>query len=280
MAKLIEAVTFGDAWIRLLRLIDYEGKLVSPRGLDTHELMNVSFVVHEGLYNILVNKTRDLNYRFMIAEWIWILGGLNDIKSLAKYNKIMQTFSDDGEILNGAYGPRLYPQWTYVIDALKQPFSRQSVAVIWTQNPGPSKDVPCTLCLQWLLRGDRLHCTVTMRSSDAWLGLPYDFFTFSQLTNTIAAMLDVEVGSITMNLASSHLYETDWNLAEFARRDSTTTLKSPKLPPYTLTEEGARAILDASYTRFSEPFYQYQRALAVNKVNALEVLRELDSSQH
>lgn len=279
MTKLIEEQTFGKAWVKLLRLLYNEGDEVSPRGLTTYEVINVSFVVHEGLGNILVNKTRDLNYRFMIAEWLWIMGGLNDVESLAKYNSIMRSFSDDGEILNGAYGPRLFPQWKYVAESLIQPWSRQAVASIWTTNPGPSKDVPCTLCLQWLLRDYRLHCIVTMRSSDAWLGLPYDFFTFSQLTNTLATMLNIEVGSITMNLASSHLYREHWNLAEHARKDVTLTLRSPKLP-HNLTQEEARSLLDGSYSFHNDPYYSYQKALATNKADALEVLLELDSSQH
>ena len=54
---------------------------------------------------------------------------------------------------------------------------------IWRENPRSSKDIPCTLSLQFFLReaSDQLwlHTIATMRSNDAWLGVPYDTFNFN-----------------------------------------------------------------------------------------------------
>ena len=173
--------------------------------------MGVQLRVENLRNNILLSTERNLNYRFMVAEWLWILFGMNELKVIEQYNSEIRKFSDDGLILSGAYGPRLHHQWEYVVNKLKEdPNTRQAVASIWTPVPHPSKDIPCTLTMQFLIRDEKLHCIVNMRSSDIWLGLPYDVFTFSMLTNFVGISFShLELGSLTMNLGSSHLYERD-----------------------------------------------------------------------
>jgi thymidylate synthase len=157
----------------------------------------------------------------------------------------MRKFSDDGYILSGAYGPRLHPQWEYIIKSLKESSeSRQAVSTIWTPSPLNSKDIPCTISMQWLIRKGLLHCTVNMRSSDVWLGIPYDFFSFSQVTNVLSATVGVPVGSITMNLASSHLYLNNEKAAlEAISEPGITCIRSPQLK-YPLDRAGMVSILD------------------------------------
>jgi thymidylate synthase len=52
-----------------------------------------------------------------------------------------------------------------------------------------------------------------MRSSDAWLGLPYDIFNFSMITAKVACMYNklqadkIRLGDLYLTMASSHLYE-------------------------------------------------------------------------
>jgi thymidylate synthase len=275
VAHLIRGKSIAEVWSLLINDILVSGRIVSPRGKQTREIMNASLEIEDGLNNIIINKARDINYRFMIAEWLWIQIGLNDVESIAQYNSNMRQFSDDGEILNGAYGPRLKPQWPYITDILQNPDTRQAVTIIWTASPTQSKDIPCTISLQWLVREERLHCTINMRSSDAWLGLPYDFFTFSQLTNALASELGFEVGSITMNLASSHLYETHWHSAVSAVCCETEGLKSPQLPntkPFP-KDDDIKQILKHQYLILDDIWYYYNESLKKGKRECLEVLR-------
>src|SRR6185312_12484424 len=107
MATLIRGEEFGFVWVELLGELYNFGKVVSPREQPTKELMNVTITVANGLKNVLYNPERKLNFRFLIAEWLWILGGSNDVASIAAYNKKLMEFSDDGLTFSGAYGPRL-----------------------------------------------------------------------------------------------------------------------------------------------------------------------------
>jgi len=197
---------FASAWFGLLACLHDHGKPVSPRGYETRELLGVQVRVDDMTKNILVHPARNLSYRFMIAEWLWIAGGRDDVASIAKYNKHIAQFSDDGIKFAGAYGPRIVPQIPWTLEQLQKPGSRQAVVQVWTPTPAPSMDVPCTLSWQLLARDGALHAVVTMRSSDVWLGLPYDFMNFSQMTSSIAGKLGLELGSMTFNLGSSHLY--------------------------------------------------------------------------
>jgi thymidylate synthase len=282
MALLIQTDEFGEAWQELVEALRSTGSLTSPRGMTTKEILNVTLCVRHGLMNVLTSSVRDLNYRFLIAEWLWIQAGLNEVDLLAKYNSQMRNFSDDDIILSGAYGPRLMPQIPYIIESLSKPDSRQAVATIWTPSPSSSKDIPCTISLQWLIRGGFVHCTATMRSSDVWLGLPYDFFTFGQLTNYIAMITGKLVGSVTMNLASSHLYREHFKAAEEVR--NTGTIMSPLIPrevPPNSSELTQILKGNRDWSEFPARisfWHYYANALTKNKAFALEVLHAIEPS--
>ena len=282
MAHLIEADDIHTAWQSLLEIINWKGSQASPRGQQTKELLNVTVSVQNALENIIDNPIRDLNYRFMIAEWLWIMCGFDQLHLLTKYNSLMEKFSDDGQVLSGAYGPRLSSQWDYITRSLKDEASRQAVATIWNPVPPASKDIPCTISVQYLLRNQRLHGVVNMRSSDAWLGLPYDYFTFSQLLSNVARMMYVGVGSLTFNLASSHLYSQHWGDALSAAKVAGRSLKSPMLPSFLKPPSPAKVEKmlkgEANHLDYSYPFNHYASALLKNKIHALEVLRELDAT--
>ena len=281
MAHLISGLSIGEVWRSLIGDLLFNGNEVSPRGMKTKEILNTTLTISEGLSNILENGVRNINYKFMIAEWLWIQAGLNDVETLARYNSVMKQFSDDGFILSGAYGPRLMPQMSYIVNSLNNKDTRQAVATIWTPNPKDSKDIPCTISLQWLIRDEKLHCTVNMRSSDAWLGIPYDFFTFSQLTNLVAATVKLDVGSITMNLASSHLYEVNWETALESQRISSWSHKSPPLENLTdiPTSLQLKSMLDGKIIDVKWPWYKYFEILLRPRSKALEVLRDMSLKQ-
>lgn len=228
---LILANDFGTLWRELVKELHNYGVLVNPRGFPCYEITNMQLELTDARSNIFVNDVRKLNYRFMVAEWLWIWFGHDDVSTITRYNKVISKFSDDGEKFFGAYGPRLRLDWDAAVSALKKdPDTRQAIISLW-RNPRSvcTKDVPCTLAVQFLRRDMKLHTTVTMRSSDVWLGLPYDMFTFSMLGNIMAAVLGVHQGSITFNLGSSHLYDSNSEAASKALNEHTLSYHSPRL---------------------------------------------------
>jgi thymidylate synthase len=278
LATPIEGYTFSEVWSELLERLVITKAVASPRGQSTKELLNVQIRVHDMEWNILISEARKLNYRFMVAEWLWILFGGSSVDTIKQYNSVIGNFSDDGKILAGAYGPRLYDQWDYIHQSLSKDLeTRQAVAGIWTPSPAPSKDIPCTLTLHFIVRNNVLHLTVNMRSSDIWLGLPYDFFTFSMLANAkMTHMPEVRLGSLTMNLASSHLYETNFQVATKAIRNNS-TLKSPRLKESVPLD--LRDVLENPAAEYfgdlNSPMKNYQDVLRGRSGEALKHLQEI-----
>lgn len=187
---------------------DYETK---PRGMVVRELVNGSYKVPMPAYLSL--SRRKVNYSFMFAEAAWIISGNNRASTITQFMKGYKNFSDDGVFLRGAYGPKVVDQLGYVVDTLeKDNDSRQAVLTIWRERPATSKDIPCTLAMQFLIRDDKLHLVTTMRSNDIVLGFTYDVFTFSMVAMAVQKLLAqrdirVDLGDLYVNAGSLHLYE-------------------------------------------------------------------------
>ena len=190
--------------------------IVQPRGLLTYEIPQHTVMV-DLRKSVLTIPERKLSYTFMAAEAFWILSGDDSVVNIVPYNQHIAKFSDDGSTFAGAYGPRIHEQLNYVIATLRRdPDSRQAGLTIWTPNPQPSKDIPCTIAIWFQVRENELNVHVFMRSSDVWLGLPYDIFNFSMLGHAVCAQLrefepfkTLTPGLLYLTAASSHLYETN-----------------------------------------------------------------------
>lgn len=283
------APAFHEAWLAAVEQTLAIGGKVAPRGMLVAERIAPQ-IRFDGNRPLLVHPHRGLNYRFAVAEWLWMTCATPAVEPLARYNSQMRRFSDDGYTLTGAYGPRMaaHGQWEYVVDTLlRDPDSRQAVITIWTPSPRPSKDVPCTVAAQFLLRDGALIGNWTMRSNDLWLGLPYDAFSFARLTACVAGILRVPVGDIIVTAGSSHLYEEHWGKAAECVADGhlASSLVTPDVcgfPPKALqhvlltgdrltAERGREVSLDMAWSG-------YRAVLeSPNSADALDILRGMQS---
>lgn len=203
--------TATAAWILKLNEILDNGEKVSPRGKDCLELLNSSTVIDMN-YPYVECPPRKLGHKFQHAEAAWILSGDNRVETIAPYASAIKEFSDDGIYFAGAYGPRFVDQCSYVVDSLtRDPQTRQAVLTIWRPSPRTSSDIPCTVSVQFFIRDNKLYCIDTMRSSDIWLGWPYDVFNFSMMSEYIRILLSkkypqLQLGNLYLNAGSQHLY--------------------------------------------------------------------------
>jgi len=114
------------------------------------------------------------NYFGMLAEAMWPLTRISDLKTITVWNSNLADYSDDGETLYGAYGPRLMPAVASTVETfLRDPGSRQVVLPIFEpRDVGvKSKDVPCNDMVMFKIRDFKLNMTVMNRSNDVHLGL-------------------------------------------------------------------------------------------------------------
>jgi len=203
----------SGAWREQVKsLLNHPEHATSPRGMETHEMIG-STVSFDMMKPVVSLPKRQLSFRFMAAEALWILYGSNDLNFHEQIRNKLSPYSDNGETMAGAYGPKVQQQIDYVVNTLENdPDSRQAVMTIWERNPAPSKDIPCTLSLQFMIRNEQLYTNVCMRSSDVWMGLPYDMFTFTAITALVRLKLNMNLDQRECNIfaGSSHLYQKNF----------------------------------------------------------------------
>lgn len=217
MTRAYETVTeaFEDIYKELISLHkELEGAVDPSRdGAVAGEIMGAHIIIRDPTRNLIESPMRNLSYRYAIGELLWYLSGSDRVSDITPYSKAWERLSDDGVTVNSAYGNRIvekfgFDQWEHVIQLLKKdPLSRQAVIHIKDASDKPTKDLPCTVCLQFIIREGKLHCFTYMRSNDIWLGFPYDVFSFTSLQILMAMTLHVPVGEYHHIAGSLHLYE-------------------------------------------------------------------------
>lgn len=180
------------------------------------ELTNVIFTVKDVINNNVIN-IRNISYKYVLAELIWYFSGSNSTEFIGQFGNMWNKISDDGITNNSAYGYILKEKFGFnqiekIIDLLKtDPISRRAVLNINSANKNviETKDEPCTISIQFILRNGYLNITTVMRSNDLFFGLPYDAIFFTELQKYIAHKLNCKVGRWTHFVGSMHIYERD-----------------------------------------------------------------------
>jgi thymidylate synthase len=224
------AVTLDDAWLFWYNELAKRaagGSSDSRDGAVVGEIINATTVILNPTMNIMKNQVRKLPMRYMIGELLWYLSGNPSLDAIRNYTDAWDRMSDDGKYVNSNYGnliqecvdfhgdTAVFNQYDYVKDLLKRDKNtRQAVIHIKTPRDTrvhPTKDLNCTVCLQFFIRDGALHMTTYMRSNDLWMGFPNDIFQFTCIQIRLAMELGVDVGYYTHIAGSLHLYERDYN---------------------------------------------------------------------
>lgn len=151
-----------------------------------------------------------------LGELLWYLSGSDKLAFIKPYVSEYENDAVDG-VLEGAYGPRLHAmrgnidQFNSVEQLLRRkPGSRRAVIQLFNAEDiaAEHKEIPCTTTLQFHQRDGRLHLSVTLRSNDAYWGLPHDVFCFTMIQEMMARRLGVELGEYYHYVGSMHVYDS------------------------------------------------------------------------
>lgn len=157
-----------------------------------------------------------------LGEFLWYISASDDVEFIEYYIPGYSKYSDDGQTIYGAYGPRLFAlngeidQVRNVTETLKaSPASRRAVIQLFRGEDladnlrSRHEDLPCTCTLQFTIRNHQLNLMVMMRSNDAYLGLPHDVFSFTMLQELVARTIGVEIGTYKHAVGSLHFYTSN-----------------------------------------------------------------------
>lgn len=211
----MKANNMNEIYYKLCQRLINKGEFVwtPDQGKWTHECRNIQFTLTDIRNNIPMNRGISLSYAF--AELTWYFMGSQSMKYISQFASLWKHISDDGVTNNSAYGYILqhkhgFNQVEKIIELLKKDkASRRAVLNINTPNVNviETKDEPCTIALQFLIRNNKLYCTAIMRSNDIWFGTPYDVIFFTELQKYIANRLGCEYGEYTHFATSFHAYD-------------------------------------------------------------------------
>jgi len=176
--------------------------------------------------------TKKLHLKSIINELIWFLSGDTNTRWL-KDNGV--SIWDEWATDEGDLGPIYGAQWTawptrdggsinqidYVVDCLRNnPDSRRILFHAWNveylpdERMSPQDNVragrmalpPCHLLYQFYVAHGTLSAQLLIRSSDSFLGLPYNTASLAVLTMMLAQQCDLEPGEIVICTGDSHIY--------------------------------------------------------------------------
>lgn len=195
----IDVLTFGD----VIHEVNKDN--------DTSEFCGTHVILTNMNNNIVWPRT---NITYALGELIWYFSGNNSLSFIRKFSRRWDLLSDDNQRCNSAYGYIIqekfgFNQITTIIDLLTaNPNSRRAVINInWPRDDVQyTKDDCCTLCIQFLIRNNKLNTFVYMRSNDLYTGFPYDVLYFTELTKYIANKLNIETGEYHHFCGSIHTY--------------------------------------------------------------------------
>lgn len=169
-----------------------KGKRVNVRAGAAIQSYGVNYILTEPRNRLHLNRAGAVRYlcRELIA---YFSGSLNVSDGLSHASIFWETLQDDLGRINSNYGYYVFyepikdckSQYEWVIKRLlENPDSRRAIINInQAYHKSDTKDFPCTVCIQFFIVENVLHCEVAARSTDVVTGLPYDMGFFHSCTS-------------------------------------------------------------------------------------------------
>jgi len=220
------------AYLDLLKDIKENGTVKGDRtGTGTSSVFGRQ-MRHDLTKGFPLLTTKKLHFKSIANELIWFLSGDTNTKWLNENGvKIWNEWATE----DGSLGPVYGKQWTQwatkdggsinqienVVNQLKNnPDSRRILFHGWNVEYLPDESVspqenakngkmalpPCHLLYQFYVANGRLSAQLYIRSSDSFLGLPYNIASLALLTHMLAQQCDLDAHEIVVSIGDSHIY--------------------------------------------------------------------------
>jgi thymidylate synthase len=163
--------------------------------------------------------TKKVHTKSIIYELLWFLKGETNTQYLkANGVSIWDEWADE----NGELGPVYGKQWrswqgaegktidqiSWLIAEIKRnPDSRRLIVSAWNvAELSQMALMPCHTLFQFYVADGKLSCQLYQRSSDVFLGVPFNIASYALLTHMIAQVCGLEVGDFVWTSGDTHLY--------------------------------------------------------------------------
>lgn len=213
-----------ETYAALLNKLLHEGELREDRtGTGTYGLFGyqMRFDLRE---EFPLLTTKRVHWKSVVEELLWMLSGSTNNNDLRKRGV---TIWDEWAKPDGDLGPIYGKQWrdwsgvasnglSRRVDQIQQvisdiktnPFSRRHVVSAWNPVDLPEMGLhPCHCLFQFHVSSDGyLSCQLYQRSSDVFLGVPFNIASYALLTHMIAQLTELKPGDFIWTGGDVHLY--------------------------------------------------------------------------
>ncbi|WP_346921906.1 thymidylate synthase [Glutamicibacter creatinolyticus] len=237
---------YGQA---LTRVLEFGAERPDRTGVGTKSVFGLHLEFHnEQTFPLLTTKS--VHFKSVVGELLWMLSGSTDVRELReKYGVTIWDEWEDGE---GTIGPGYGAQWRNaywasapgdqhspppihrvdqmqnLIDGIKDdPYGRRHIVNAW--NVGQLDQMalpPCHSMFQCYVTTDgKVDLQLYQRSSDMFLGLPFNIAQYALLQRMIAQQTGYMPGQLHISIGDAHIYK---NHIEQVREQLS---RAPRLEP-------------------------------------------------
>jgi len=249
--NLIRTDRFSTTYYALLEAMMQEGRIeVNARTKEIIKVLpgGISFRIDLSTKKLPVPGVRKVYPSTSAAEVAWFLQGGTDVTWLRAHTSMWNQFVEpsDGRTVKNAYGYR----WRHhfgrdqieraIATLLDDRTSRQVLVCAWDPTADglgeKAINFPCPTHFTLSVTGDKLHSSLFLRSSDIFVGLPYDVMGHAFLMDMLATEIGMRPGIFHITLAHAHLYVVHHDMAVTCLGIIPPTIDTIRLPGKSLTQ--------------------------------------------
>ena len=214
-------------YLKLLNIVKKEGICKKTRNGNTYSYFGylLKFDIHNS-FPLLT--TKKVFFKGVVEELLWFLRGSINSKELEEKGVNIWKGNSSREYLDangftdyeeGYLGPIYGFQWRnfngkvdqlrYLLEEINKENSRRIILNAWNPCQLNEQALPPCHLLYNFYKGNNndISCMMYMRSSDLFLGLPFNIASTALLTYIIAKVCSYNLREIALSLCDCHIYE-------------------------------------------------------------------------
>lgn len=171
--------------------------------------------------------TKKMPFKLLLNELLWFVSGSSKIAPLHEHNiHYWDDFAAGNEDLGRIYGVQWrhwirpdgseFDQLAWAINEIKtNPNSKAIIVSAW--NAGELKEMrlpPCHTMFQFDVTKGKLRMELYQRSSDVFLGLPFNIAQYAMLLQMVAHLTNLEARELIVSIGNAHLYKNHLDQAK------------------------------------------------------------------
>lgn len=231
-----------NEYLQLIAKILKDGKSKPTRGI--HGIKSIfGYQMHFDMRRgFPLLTTKKMPFNILMHEMLWFISGSSNIQYLQDHKiHYWDEFADKDLNLGPVYGVQWrhwkgldgkeFDQLAWAIDQIKtNPHSKGIIVSAWNVADLEAMRLPpCHTMFQFDVTKGKLRMQLYQRSSDVFLGLPFNIAQYAMLLQMVAHLTGLEARELIVSIGNAHLYTNHLEQAKEQVRRIPTALPHLKI---------------------------------------------------